>query len=85
MKEIINKVIFPYKAIKELEKEIKNQDKQYITLQGKLAREETKLRLYEIENERLENDNTKYLTRLRELRKELKSLKDENKKTRKSS
>lgn len=65
------------KEIKKLEKEIENQDAQYYLLlkkYGVLERDNKKL-LEEIEN--LTKFKNRYLKRIREMRKELKELKNE--------
>lgn len=82
---IIKNLIHPYNKIRELEKEIQNQDNQYTTLQLKLTKITREKELLEEENKKLEEANTKHLETLRERRKEIKRLQNEITKTRTDS
>lgn len=82
---IIKNLIHPYNKIRELEKEIQNQDNQYTTLQLKLTKITNERDLLKEENEKLEEANTKHLTTLREQRKEIKELQNEIKEIRTNS
>ena len=69
-----------FKAVREniqLRKEIQEQDRQYNLLLTKLGNLERKNNLLKIENENLIKSKDKYLKRIREMRKELKKLKNE--------
>lgn len=85
MKDLLEKIRYPYSKIKTLEEEIENQDKQYTTLQLKLTRITNERDLLQEENKKLELANTKHLTTLREQRKEIKRLQNEIKKVRTDS
>ena len=59
MKELLKKIISPYKVIHDLEKEIENQDKQYEDIQRKCQRQKNKIELLEQEKTILLEENEK--------------------------
>ena len=77
MRELLNKIISPYKTIKELEKEIKTQDTQYSYLQAKYNEKKKEIELLNEKNQRLEERNTRHLKTLRERRLRIKELENE--------
>lgn len=85
MKELLENIISPYKKIKELEKEIENQDKQYTYLQSKNTKLKIRLEEYETDNIQLAKLVEEYKEKCKGLRKELKALQNENKTSRENS
>lgn len=85
MKELLESIIAPYKKIRDLEKEIENQDKQYTYLQSKNTKLKNKLEEYETDNIQLAKLVEEYKEKCKKLRKELKALQNENKTSRENS
>jgi peptidoglycan hydrolase CwlO-like protein len=75
MKEILKRIFRPYKVIIELEEEIRNQDTQYNGVCVQNSKLKKQVDYLENENQIITEQKDKYLSKIKELRKELKEVK----------